>query len=98
MLVTNKFPIDINVLGDYFKITDIVLIFSLSGDYLHKYFTPHSVQWYISHQLYWLLCRKNYYTFQENSHKNPKNSDIFYLQQIAVMPCQCLTKPVETFL
>ena len=41
MLVTNKFPIGINVLGDYFWATEIVQIFSLSGDYLQKYFTFH---------------------------------------------------------
>ena len=77
MLVTNKFPIDINVLGNYFWATEILQIFSLSGDYLQKYFTFHLVDCYISHQLIWMLCLKTVNIFQENSHKNHIYSDIF---------------------
>ena len=96
--MTNKFLIDINVLGDYFWATEIVLIFSFSGDYLQKYFTFHLVHCYIGHQLIWMLCWKIVNIFQENSHKNQINSDIFYLHQIAVIPHQHLTKCVETHL
>ena len=78
MLVTNKFPIDINVLGDYFNwAREIVLIFSLLGDYLQKHFTIHSMYWYISHLMIWMLCWNSVNIFQENSHKNQRNSDIF---------------------
>ena len=98
MLVTNKFPIDINVLGDYFWATEIVQIFSLSGDYLQKYFIFHLVHYYISHQPICVLCWKYVNIFQENSHKNQINSEIFYLHQTAVTPQQRLTKCVETHL
>ena len=98
MLVTNKFPIDINVLGDYFWATKIMQIFSLSGNYPQKYFIFHLVHCYISHQLIYMLCWKNVNIFQENSHKNQINLDIFYLYQIAVTPHQHLTKCVGTHL
>ena len=98
MLVTNIFPIDINVLGDYFWATEIVQIFSLSVNYLQSYFTFHLVHCYISHQLIWMLCWKTVNIFQENSHKNQINSDIFYLHQTAVTPCQHITKCVGTHL
>ena len=98
MLATNKFSIDINIFGDYFKITDMVLIFSLPGNNLHIYFLyiwciyildTNCTEYYVEKII--ILSRRIHT-------KTQKKSDIFYLHLIALMPYQCHTKFVKTHL